>query len=646
MFAKNSIVKKTVYSLLLAMMIAMVADIMMSLIGDALPAWLFWSIFGIIFLVAFASKAKATKICKIFWSAIGSLIGIFAIVLVFMISFYKNSPYKSADDGKQLLYGGKNVMVFVPHEDDEINILGGVFEEFVKYGSTVRIVFMTNGESGEITTERINEAISAAALCGIKEENIFFLGYSGSWENNECIYTSDMDAKLISSDGSKTTHGTESHPAYHQGEYYTKRNLMESIKSILLEYEPDIVFCSDYDYHPDHKTLSLLFEKVMGEVLKENENYKPEVFKGFAYITSYFGIPDYYSENIISTEIAGGDSYLKNNSNYHWEERVRFPISAESVSRSLYNSRLYKETRCHLTQPARFLATSIINGDKVFWKRETTSVLYNADITVSSGDATVLADFMYIDTADVKKENYLPDKGVWIPGKEDIEKTATITFPEELFIEEIRLFDNISADDNVLNACVLFDDGTSIETGPLNIDGSASTISINKDNVKTLQIVLSDSKGINAGLSEIEIYTEKPSSSIKFIKINNWEGDFVYDYHINKSGNELFGIYAYNCSDDINDYCIDCDNSKCRAEISDNGLIVNCPLGEQCTVTISSNTEGVSDSILVSNPVIRSSFGQKIEQFATANVEKIQMTTTYNILNSLFHIFVKQHYTL
>ena len=38
-------------------------------------------------------------------------------------SVSKSVVYCSEDEGKQALYGGKNVMLLVPHQDDDINVL-------------------------------------------------------------------------------------------------------------------------------------------------------------------------------------------------------------------------------------------------------------------------------------------------------------------------------------------------------------------------------------------------------------------------------------------------------------------------------------------------------------------------------------------
>lgn len=46
--------------------------------------------------------------------------------------------------------------------DDEINLYGGIIEEYIKNNSTVRIVFTTNGDFHGIGKTRIKEALKVA----------------------------------------------------------------------------------------------------------------------------------------------------------------------------------------------------------------------------------------------------------------------------------------------------------------------------------------------------------------------------------------------------------------------------------------------------------------------------------------------------
>lgn len=74
------------------------------------------------------------------------------------------------------------------------------------------------------------------------------------------------------------------------------------------------------------------------------------------------------------------------------------PVYSGSVSRSILKCPDYKALSKHLTQFAYTLAARIINGDMVYWNRRTDSLTYDADITVSSGDAKLLNDFKLVST--------------------------------------------------------------------------------------------------------------------------------------------------------------------------------------------------------------------------------------------------------
>lgn len=62
------------------------------------------------------------------------------------VFFKKDTLYDFPETDRKNIFSGKNVMFFAPHEDDEINLYGGVIEQYVKHGSEVRIVFSTNGD--------------------------------------------------------------------------------------------------------------------------------------------------------------------------------------------------------------------------------------------------------------------------------------------------------------------------------------------------------------------------------------------------------------------------------------------------------------------------------------------------------------------
>ena len=83
----------------------------------------------------------------------------------------------------------ENIMIIVPHEDDEVLMAGGIIERAVKNGKKVTVVIATNGdyegtdmETGSI---RLPETAAGLAVLGLPLENIIFMGYADTGMNAE-----------------------------------------------------------------------------------------------------------------------------------------------------------------------------------------------------------------------------------------------------------------------------------------------------------------------------------------------------------------------------------------------------------------------------------------------------------------------------
>ena len=535
-------------------------------------------------------------------------------------SFQKDAAYVDADGGKAGLYSGRDVMVIVPHQDDEANILGGVLEEFRDYGSNVRVVFSTNGDSEGIPFVRMQEAIAYCAYAGIPEENVIFLGYGDRWDNDlgyHLYNAPSSETVTLSKYGTTQTYGMEGHPAYREGNAYTAENFLNDLQSVILEYSPELIFCIDYDDHIEHKALSLAFEKVMGNILKENPQYRPVVLKGYAYGTAWFGEEDFYTTNILSTNNLFQEPYLQQPVSYHWENRIRFPVDGAALSRSLLNSDAFRSLELYTSQNAQYRAQSMVNGDRVFWQRRTDSLCLNAIVEVSSGYGVLLNDFMRLDNFDLW-EKVNPEDGIWIPEPGDHEKVVTVTFPEKTDISTIVLCDNPSREHNILNARIVFADGHSVETGPLHIGGAATEIAVNAESVESFRIVLEKTEGELAGLGEIEAYEKPSQGDLRVVKLMDTQGNFVYDYAIGKGS--IAGFSVYTCGDVPENYSVSCDNPAIRAELENGKIVVDCPEGEQGTIHLTSDGTDLGDSIYVRNPgaiwELQTKLGQRIEKFA------------------------------
>lgn len=536
------------------------------------------------------------------------------IALVGLTSYremQKKMQYISPPDSKSQIYAEKNVMVLIPHQDDEINLMGGIIEEYVKYSSDLTVVFSTNGDyygNGDI---RLQEAVAALSHLGLSEKDIVFLGYGNEWQNGH-IYNSPEQQIKSSAAGYTKTYGSEKFPPYRDGRDYTKENFLNDIKAVILEKRPELIYCVDYDYNKDHRALSLSFEKVLGEILREQSDYKPVVLKGFAYSTAWYAPQDYEdSLNIYSTKNPYDSEYMQENNIYLWKNRLQLPVSADSLSRIPEMSRLYHAIAKHRSQNAVDNAKGIINADKVFWERETKSILYDAHISVSSGDATRLNDFMLTDCRAIESD-LMPFDGTWMPDATDREKSLSISLPEPMDIKRIKLYDKPSLDENILNVKILFDDGTVIESGPLLPNGSATELVVDKYAVGKIEMYIEESEGNAPGLSEIEAYSQEREENFPYIKLTDEEGNFLYDC---VSMDEKITLYLHSSPDvkmDGSEISIVSDNDKVRHEIKDGYLELNLPKGEKAVIGVRHEESGLEDYIIVRDAETLSSPFSKI----------------------------------
>ena len=72
----------------------------------------------------------------------------------------------------------KKAIIFAPHQDDEINIAGGILSSLLANNIEVKVVYSTNGDYCTKASTRISECKKALKVFGISEENIYFMGYS------------------------------------------------------------------------------------------------------------------------------------------------------------------------------------------------------------------------------------------------------------------------------------------------------------------------------------------------------------------------------------------------------------------------------------------------------------------------------------
>lgn len=167
------------------------------------------------------------------------------------------------------------IMVLVPHEDDEINLMGGLLPLLVKNGADVIVCFLTNGDyfyKGEV---RIKEALKALKVLGVNNKSVYFLGYpDASNLVSSSIYKS---TKVVRGKQGCATYGCGEKQDYRQEvsgyhNMYSYDNMKKDLMDIILSLKPEIIFATDIDGHHDHRLCSLVFEECMSYILNQENN--------------------------------------------------------------------------------------------------------------------------------------------------------------------------------------------------------------------------------------------------------------------------------------------------------------------------------------------------------------------------------------
>ena len=468
------------------------------------------------------------------------VLAVLAVVCVYETELNKLDSNDGVDNSfYDSQFKNKKVMVIVPHEDDDLLISGQVLPSMYKNGADVRVVFATNGDKRVSAYTRQSEACNALEKLGIPREKVIFLGYPDGTQ----LYVGKKAYSFSS--GWDHTYAGKGFKDYHFDRFgthaqYTAENMVDDIESVILEYRPDYILAIDFDTHTDHRGVSISFEKAMERILKKESGYTPKVLKCFGYSLAWKSKPDFYALNIKSTvmqdrEKNNDPSYETDVPQYRWSSRVRLPIDKKSLSHSILRCSEYKALSEHLSQYAYCYSERIINGDSVYWNRRTDSLTYNADISVSSGDASLLNDFRLIGVGNrtagphVKLENCVSRFD-----KNDAQKAVTVKFDSPKTVSCVSLYDNFGLNSNILGGVITFSDGSKVEVPALNADGSETRVVFEpKHNITSFTFKVTEYEGV-AGLDEIEAFENADyDMGFSLIKLKNADtDDYIYNYLI------------------------------------------------------------------------------------------------------------------
>ena len=163
------------------------------------------------------------------------------------------------------------IIVVAPHPDDEVLGAGGLIQQAVATGATVRIVYLTNGDHNQIAFKLYNlrlhlrprqyrafgemrqrEATAAVALLGLSRAQLTFLGYPDygtlrMWRDywGECT--------PFRSDATQAT-AVPYRDAFKFGHPYKPENIAADLLEVFREFRPTkVLVAHPADTNPDHR---------------------------------------------------------------------------------------------------------------------------------------------------------------------------------------------------------------------------------------------------------------------------------------------------------------------------------------------------------------------------------------------------------
>ena len=409
-------------------------------------------------------------------------------------------------------------LVIVPHEDDEINIAANTIWSLRKEGTEVFIAFATNGDWKYPAEIRAAEAEQAARIIGgIPADHLVFLGYSDSFFSTEHTHMYYREAgAALSKSGHSETYGPGSRTEYaamRKGTHspYNRTAFCQDLFNLINDLRTDLIICSDYDEHPDHRMLTLCFDQAMEKMLKQASDYHPVVLKAFAYCTAYCAVKDFNEDSLAETQRpAPGitEKYVYDiidRSIYQWDERISLSAPTVSLKRRFSRNIKARALVMHISQGIIFRAERIINGDEVFWQRRTNSVSYSASVTASSGRPEYLNDYRLYNVTDIDSEVPVFTDYLWLPDEDDPVREFTFTWTSPQRISMICLYGDMDKETESGPVSVRMDSGYSASGFMLPARGKKLTIRFEPQEVTGCTIKVPPGTGI----AECEFYAEE-----------------------------------------------------------------------------------------------------------------------------------------
>lgn len=505
-------------------------------------------------------------------------------------------------------YFGTRVLILAPHPDDEINIAGNTILNMAAAKAEIFVAYSTNGDFENPAEVRAQEAVAALKILGVPRDKIIFLGY-GDGHNLS-------DKPTQSPAGHVETYAAKNFVDYAKKTFgrhspYTRKNFKRDLKSLLLELRANIIFCVDFDSHADHRALSIMFEEVMGEILSERTDYRPEVYKKFAYATAFNAAPDFYAANLRAVKkpkLGETDTYdfdFIDRANYIWANRVRFPVA--NFQTILKDNPVAEAIFAHKSQRNEWNALRVLNSDEIFFERRTDSQTFSAKVTATSGDASKVRDFKIIDAKNLDAkpaqiaDNLWQGEKVFFEWAEPVQVQRIVIYgnPLDDAPTKISLRLELANMHAVIDKAGIYLDNVKKINAELPSRGRPLVLDVEKIFVTRAEI--SAGTGKSLALAEVEFFANaEPLHKIPpFIKLtvnDNFTYNYAVPYEVDKIS---IGLYRFHVDSPVKVTAAAGDEIILTELLTDGELILNFGKATEIVVTAEVIGTEIYDRVII-----------------------------------------------
>ena len=271
-----------------------------------------------------------------------------------------------------------NIVIVVPHEDDEILMSAGVIRKAVEAGISCTVVMATNGDyecsNYEKGQNRLRESIAGLQVLGLSKEHLEIMGYADTGMPREDsflthLYEEVEEEKCYPSSCTQETYGLVEKDEFHKKKWgkhgkYCRLDFKKDLKEILREKKAEHIFTtSQYDTHGDHAALYWFVCEVLDE-LRNEEGYEPSLYCGLIHSCAGDEVwPLRDTKKFTCPDGLEGQ--------HPWEKRCTLELPEEMKQEKGTDNLKYQALQQHKTalEPDAYeFLMAFIKDEEVFWK--------------------------------------------------------------------------------------------------------------------------------------------------------------------------------------------------------------------------------------------------------------------------------------